>query len=138
VPAEASSISESRPNPSSATDPASNAATIATPASTVIQPMLNSESVLARRTNSERVFPASSRTRTEEVCELTPTRYRGSESACPVGQIELLGDIELARRHAGLWREESIFGSTEPNVNGLKTAPEDWRENWRTRRVFWL
>jgi hypothetical protein len=84
--AEASSISESKPNPSSATDPASNAATIPTTASTIIQAMLSSESVLTRRTNSERVLPAGSRTTSEEICELTPTRYRASGHPLPLSE----------------------------------------------------
>lgn len=47
------------------------------PASTVIHPMLNSESVRARRTNSERVLPVGWMMGSERACELTPTRYPG-------------------------------------------------------------
>jgi hypothetical protein len=50
MPAEASSISESRPNPSSATEPATSAAIVATPASIVIQATLSQASSFARQT----------------------------------------------------------------------------------------
>jgi uncharacterized membrane protein len=51
VPAEATSIRESRPNPSNATDPAITAAMIPTLASMTIHRMLSHESVLATRTS---------------------------------------------------------------------------------------
>ncbi|MGB0097263.1 MAG: hypothetical protein WBP81_32590 [Solirubrobacteraceae bacterium] len=57
--AEASSISESRPNPNSATAPATSAAMIATAASSTIHPILSHDSTLARRTRRERSTVAS-------------------------------------------------------------------------------
>ncbi len=52
--AEPSSISESNPKPSSATEPAISAKMIATPASIVIQPILSQDSAFARRTSRTR------------------------------------------------------------------------------------
>lgn len=83
--AEVSSISESSPNPSSATDPATTAVTIATPASTVIHPMLSTESIRARRMSLKRVVPSGRMMVSEGVCALTtdtlpPQRARCSQS----------------------------------------------------------
>jgi hypothetical protein len=74
VPAETSSINESKPKASSATEAASKADRTDTPASALIQAMLNSDSVLARLTNRGRELPAGSSTSSVGVCELMQTR----------------------------------------------------------------